>query len=72
MAIAAAVAPVLIFLVLFFLSPSFVQRKEGNKYVRDLGKVFMWVVILTLVVWGGMYLFSYCAGYEGSAVCARV
>ena len=72
MAIAAAVAPVLIFLVLFFLSPSFVQRKEGSKYVRCLKKVFMWTVILTLVIWGGMYLFTYCQGWEATSVCARV
>lgn len=70
--IAAAAAPVLIFLMLFFLSPSFVQRKEGTKYTRCLKRVFMWTVILSILVWTGMYLFSYCAGYSGTAVCARV
>lgn len=70
--IAAAVAPVLIFLVLFFLSPSFVQRKEGSKYVRDMKRVFAWTTGLTVVLWIGMYLFTYCAGWEGTSVCARV
>lgn len=66
--IAAAVAPVLFFLALYFITPGFVRRSEGGKEVRDMKKVFMWTVILTLVSWGGMYLFTY---YQSASVCAR-
>ena len=72
MAIAAAAAPLLLFLIIFFLSPSFVQRKEGSKYIRCLKKVFMWTIILTLMVWAGMYLFTYCQGWEGTSICTRM
>ncbi len=47
--------PFFMWAVLYFGKPGFVQRKEGSKMVRDGKKVFMWVVILTLVVWAGLY-----------------
>lgn len=69
--IAGVIAPFLIMIILFFLQPSFVQRKEGEKYVRDGRRVFYWAVALTLLVWMGMYLYSYCTGYDASLICSR-
>jgi len=70
MTIAAVVVPVLIFLVLFFLSPRFVQRKEGSKYIRCLKKVFLWTVILSIILWVTMYLYTYYKNYNGSLICS--
>lgn len=65
-------APFLILVILFFLQPSFVQRKEGKKFVRDGKKTFFWTIALTLVLWVGLYLYSYCVGYSAaSMVCAK-
>lgn len=68
MAIAAAVIPLLIFLVLFFLQPGFVQRTEGNKSVRSVQKVFIYTLVISLIAWALMYCYSF---FTGSAVCAR-
>jgi hypothetical protein len=66
------VAPLLLFLIFFFLQPSFVQRKEGSTSKRDGKKVFFWTLGLTLVLWLGMYIFSWCKGYANTAMlCAR-
>lgn len=64
--------PFLLFIILFFLKPSFVQKQEGNKYVRDHRKIFFYSMALTLLVWLGMYLYSYCIGYSNAGmVCTR-
>lgn len=72
MMIAGVIAPLLIFIVLFFLKPSFVQKKNGKRYERDNTKVFYWTVIVTAVVWLGMYMYTYCSNYQkGAMLCAR-
>jgi Trk-type K+ transport system membrane component len=64
--------PFVILLLLFFLQPSFVQKKEGNKYVRDGKRIFYWTLAVTLIGWLGLYLYSYCMGFSGmSMVCAK-
>jgi hypothetical protein len=69
--IAAGVVPVLVFLVLFFLSPKFVQVRNGNEYTRSLKKVFTWTALMSILLWIGIYLFTYCNGYEADAICMR-
>lgn len=72
MLIAGIVAPILVWILLYFLQPSFVQKKEGTKYVRDSTKVFYWTVLITVIIWVAMYLFSYCQGYQSAAMlCSR-
>lgn len=72
MLIAGIVAPILVWVLLYFLQPSFVQKKEGTKYVRDNTKVFYWTVLVTVVIWVAMYLFTYCQGYDSAAMlCSR-
>lgn len=70
--IAGIAAPFLLLILLFFLQPSFVQRQEGDKYVRDGRKVFYWSIAMTLILWLGMYLYTYCSGAQlASMMCAR-
>ncbi len=72
MIIIGAVAPVLVWLVLYFLQPSFVQKKEGDVYVRNNTKVFYWTVLITLIIWVAMYLFSFCSGSKAIPMfCTR-
>ena len=72
MIIAAIAVPILAWVLLYFLQPSFVQKKEGNKYVRSAAKVFYWTVGVTVVIWIAMYLFTYCQSYSGlSMLCSR-
>lgn len=65
------VTPFILLLLLFFLQPSFVQKKESNKYVRDGKKIFYWSLGLTIIVWLGLYLYSYCIGYNNTMLCAK-
>lgn len=58
MVIAGAIVPFVILLVLIFFQPSIVQRKEGDKTVRDNKKIFYWTVGLTLVIWLAMYMWT--------------
>lgn len=71
MLIAGVAAPFVVGLVLYFVQPSFVQKKEGGKYIRDKKKILMWTTIVTFVLWIAMYLFTYCSGYNSkSMMCA--
>ena len=70
--IAGITAPFLLLILLFFLQPSFVQRKEGDKYVRDGRKVFYWSIAMTLILWLGMYLYTYCGSFQAvSMLCSK-
>lgn len=63
--IVGALTPLVAWLGLYFLQPRFVQKKEGEKYERDSGKVLWWSVIITLIVWLVMYLYTMYGGKEG-------
>lgn len=69
MTIVAIIVPIIILLMLFFIQPSFVQKKDGRKYVRSGWKTTLWTIILTAVVWLGMYLFTFCKGYAKNMIC---
>ena len=72
MLIASIATPFLLLLLLFFLQPSFVQRKEGEKYVRDGRRIFYWTVGITVVVWLAMYLYTFCDGFSAmSMLCSK-
>lgn len=53
--IIAAVIPVILFVALYFISPSFVKNKDSGKEVRSTGKVFAWTAIVTIVAWACIY-----------------
>jgi len=70
--IAALLAPIAIWLALYFIQPSFVLHHEGEKKSRDKAKIFKWTIGLTLVSWAAMYAFSYYKGYNKVAmICSR-
>ena len=71
MLIAGIVTPFLVWILLYFLQPSFVQKKEGAKYVRSGTKVFYWAIIISVVIWIAMYLFTWCKGYDKAAMICR-
>ena len=66
------VIPFIVCIVLYALQPSFVQKKQGSKYVRDWMKIFQWTVLVSAVFWVALYIFSAsCRGASKSAmVCA--
>jgi len=62
--IAAGATPFLICTVLFFLSPKFVKVRDGDKYNRSMKKVLTWTILLSILVWVCIYLFTYYKSYE--------
>ena len=66
-----AVVPIVVFLGLYFGSPGFVMVEEEGKEVRSLKKVFMWLVIITLTVWGGLFGYHMYSGGDLSQTCVR-
>ena len=69
MVVLGAVVPVILFAILFFVSPSFVQIQDDNgQYTRSNTKVFYWTLFASTLVWVGMFLFTYCRGYKKSAL----
>ncbi len=64
--------PFIVWLVLYALQPSFVQKKQGSKYVRDNMKIFQWTILVSVIFWVALYLFSFCQSQKGKnpMVCA--
>ena len=62
MIVLGVLAPILVWILLYFLQPSFVQKREGDEYTRNSTKVFYWTVLITLIIWVALYLFSFCSG----------
>lgn len=57
--IAACATPLLIFILLFIATPFFVKEKnEDDEDVRSVKKVFIYTLVFTLVVWGGLYYYQ--------------
>lgn len=54
-----AAVPLILLLVLYFVKPAFVTKKEGDKQVRDGKKIFYWTVGLTIIVWVAIYAWMY-------------
>jgi len=66
----AIAAPFIAGLGLYFLQPSFVQKQEGGKYVRDSKKMLLWTIGFSALVWIALFLFTYCKGGQNpSKVC---
>ena len=64
--------PFIIWLVLYALQPSFVQKKQGSKYIRDNMKIFRWVILISVIFWIALFLFNVsCRGASKTAmICA--
>jgi len=63
-----AIVPFVALLFFVIVQPSMVQKKEGNKYVRDSKKIFYATLGVTLVAWLGLYLWTWCRGYKPSSI----
>jgi hypothetical protein len=60
--ILAVAAPIVAFLALYIIKPSFVEEEDNGKTERSLKKVLMWTVAITLVAWGCIYGYSVYTG----------
>jgi len=56
-------------LILFWLKPGIVLKKEGSRQIRSHTKVFGWTIVLTVVSWIILYAYYYFKG--SSMVCMK-
>ena len=72
MVIAGLATPLVLLLLLFFIQPRFVTRKEGKRKIRDGKKIALYTAIGTVLVWAVMYFYSKSQGMgSGSMTCQR-
>jgi hypothetical protein len=64
--IALIAIPLILFVLLYMLSPSFIMKTENEKKMRDGSKLFMWTAGLTVLSWGGLYGYY---KYKGIPIC---
>lgn len=59
--IAAILSPIIIFILLYVIQPSFVESKDDSGTVeRDNRKILLWTIGVSIVVWVSLYLFKFC------------
>lgn len=56
--ILAVTAPIVVFLALYIIKPSFVEEEDNGKTKRSIKKVLMWTVAITMAAWGCIYGYS--------------
>ncbi len=61
-----AITPVVMFILLYFIEPGFIQKKEGNKYVIDNRKLWGYWFLFTFVVWVLLFLYMFSRGYKSN------
>jgi hypothetical protein len=67
-----AVVPFITSVVLYFLNPRILQKKEGEKGLRDGKKIFWTTIAITLLIWSGMLVYNYYIGYDKMSVLCKV
>lgn len=62
--VATILTPIIVWLVLYFLQPWFVRKKEGSGTTKDNSKVLVWTVIITAVIAAIVFGFSWYMNYD--------
>lgn len=62
-----AVTPVIMFLLLYFVEPAFIQEKVGNRWVIDNKKLWMYWALFTFIVWILLFLYAFSRGYASNS-----
>lgn len=61
-----AITPVVVFLLLFFIEPGFIQKKQGNEWVIDNQKLWSYWALFTFCIWVLLALYSFSRGYRSN------
>lgn len=56
---------------LYFAKPKFVTVKEKGKQVVSWKSLGMWVGIITIIGWVGLYALNYCGVFGGAEACLK-
>lgn len=69
-AILGGVAPLLIGVILWFVKPGFVVKKDGADVVLDYSKLFIWDLMISVALWAALYGHYKYFGSSGK-VCSK-
>ena len=67
--VAGIATPFVLALVLWGAKPKFVTKKIGDKTALDVKKLLQWTIIMSLIIWIGLYLYTYCQESGTSLFC---
>ena len=57
-----ACTPLVLIGILAAIKPKFVLKKEDDKEILDYKKLIQWALIVSILVWIGLYCYSYSKG----------
>lgn len=65
-----SLVPVIVAFILYFLKPSMVTREDDHgEKIRCTKKLLLWIVLITLVCWGGLYGLTYIEAFNTGLTC---
>nr|WNL49855.1 transmembrane domain containing protein [Marseillevirus sp.] len=64
-----AVTPLIVWLVLYFIQPKFIQTRKDTGYAPDNWKLLKWTAVITIGIWLIFWAFTFCKDYKQQTVC---
>ena len=64
--ITGAAVPIVVGVVFCLIKPKFIMKKEGETTSINMKKLLQWTLIITLILWVALYIYSY---YKTSIMC---
>ena len=61
-----ALTPVIVFILLYFIEPGFIQKKVGNDYVINNRLLWGYFALFTFIIWILVLLYVYSRGYKSN------
>lgn len=67
--IAGIATPFILAGVLWTAKPGFVTKKINDKPVVDFKKLLQWTIVMSIIIWLALYLYTYCQDSGTSLMC---
>ncbi|BAU80145.1 hypothetical protein A9K97_gp206 [Tokyovirus A1] len=64
-----AITPLLVWLVLYFIQPRFIQTRKDTGYAQDNWKLLKWTAVFTIGIWLIFWAFTFCKDYKQQTIC---
>ena len=61
-----AIVPVIMFLLLYFIEPGFIQKRSGNEWVIDNQKLWLYWALFSFVVILLLFFYMFSRGYRSN------
>ena len=61
-----ALTPVVMFLLLYFIEPGFIQKRSGNEWVIDNKKLWLYWALFSFIVWIMLCFYTFSRGFKSN------